>query len=165
MLSYTLAGALFGLLAENFSSAPFHSGATLSMVLGSLLILTAIFPWLTPRVHLSQFSLPQRFLQKLQTVLASWPASSQSFGLGLITVLLPCMTLHPLLLAATATRSPLHGALTLLAFALGTLPAMVSATYMPGLLPKSVNTRLLAKIGPIFLIAAGIVTLWRAQSL
>ena len=56
------------------------------------------------------------------------PAStaSKAFGLGLIWGWLPCGLVYSALLLAATTAEPVQGGLVMLAFGLGTMPAMVS---------------------------------------
>ncbi len=163
ILSYSLAGAACGLLAQSLTLSSLASASSLSLVLGLILIGVALLQLFGKKLSaLPRFSLVQNFWKGFHSRVNRWPAALQSLGLGLVTVFLPCMTLHPLLLAAASTQSALRGALSLTAFALGTLPAMVSATYMPSLLPRRGNSHFLAKLGPIFLILAGFLTILRA---
>jgi sulfite exporter TauE/SafE len=60
--------------------------------------------------------------------------NGQLFALGLATALLPCATLSPVILLAASTGNASAGALTLVAFALGTLPAMTAVPLVPTLM-------------------------------
>lgn len=164
LVSYILAGAGLGYLSVQISAISLRLGSYLSLALGLILILWALalpvkrllgldrqgpWPW--------QLSL-HRFLNRL-------PADGRALGLGLCTVFLPCMTLHPLLLAAAGSQSTFGGAATMLAFGLGTLPAMVTATYMPTLILDRLPVTQLQWAGRFFLGGAGIITVWRAWPL
>lgn len=164
VISYSLAGALVGFVSQQISSFSFTVGAWLAMALGVLLIIWALAPWMSKRFRVpgsrSLYALHSYWQQRFQTQKGLGP----SFLLGLLTVLLPCMTLHPLLLAAAGTQSALSGASTMLAFSLGTLPAMASATYMPTLVTGKVPSLWFTRLGKLFLVFAGILTIWRAWS-
>ncbi|MEM7344459.1 MAG: sulfite exporter TauE/SafE family protein [Chloroflexota bacterium] len=61
--------------------------------------------------------------QLSQLMGSKYPAAP--FGLGMINGLLPCGPVYALGLLASATQSPLQGALLMLIFGLGTLPALI----------------------------------------
>ncbi len=66
---------------------------------------------------------------------------SKAAGLGLIWGWLPCGLVYSALLLAATTADPLDGSLTMLAFGLGTMPAMIatglSASKLSGLLSRN----------------------------
>ena len=162
ILSYSSAGAILGFFSQEITRWSLAFGTYLSLSLGGLLILWALTPRLKNLFATAGIKMPFSSYQSLLARLKQWPDLMQAFGLGLITVFLPCMTLHPLLLAAAGTQSSLRGACTMLAFALGTLPAMVTATYMPTLILHHLPSRWLSALGRLFLLLAGIITVWRA---
>ncbi|MEI7609694.1 MAG: sulfite exporter TauE/SafE family protein [Rhodospirillaceae bacterium] len=80
------------------------------------------------------------------------PVGCRGFALGLILGFLPCGLLYSALAVAAATRDPLAGALGLLAFAAGTVPALVAV----GLAGHAAGHRWrdsLARAAPAILIA------------
>jgi sulfite exporter TauE/SafE len=58
------------------------------------------------------------------------PGGWNGFGLGLLLSALPCGLLYAALAAAAATGSALAGALAMLAFTLGTIPALVGVALL-----------------------------------
>ena len=56
------------------------------------------------------------------------------FALGMLMGLLPCAPLLPVEIAALATGVPLYGALTMLAFGIGTVPALAGLGVASGLI-------------------------------
>lgn len=90
-----------------------------------------------------------------------WPADTagKRLALGMLWGWMPCGLSTTLLAAAWLQASAWHGALTMLAFGLGTLPAMVPLTWAGVRIARLLNaggTRTLAGWG---VIAAGVVTL------
>lgn len=158
-LSYTAMGALFGAITTGFASLSLSLGTWLARGAALALFLAAIWPFLLKTSRPASLSWP--WLRQLTQSLLALPLPTQAFGLGLITVLLPCMTLHPLLLASMASASVLTGAATLFAFYLGTVPVMFGATYVPVLLSSPLRNRFLPIFGRIFLLFAAIITFWR----
>lgn len=158
--SYTAAGALVGFFSQQLGAFSNAVGFWLALLLGSLLLVAALFP------GFSAFGkrAPQRWQGKLLARFQRASPAARALGLGAVTVFLPCMTLHPLLLAAAGTQSALAGAGTLAAFALGTVPAMLGATYMPTLLPQKISQSWIEWLRRSFFFLAGILTIWRAFS-
>lgn len=89
------------------------------------------------------------------------PPAARDMALGLLTVLLPCMTLTPALTMAAASGSGPSGAITMLAFALGTWPVMTFASGMPNLILSSLGGKTPRRLGAVFLLVAGFITIFR----
>lgn len=90
-------------------------------------------------------------------------AVKRSYLIGTLTGLLPCGWLWAFVIAAAGTASPLTGGLTMAAFWLGTVPAMVGLLRVTGPLLSRIRARMPA-ITAIALIAVGVGTLalrWR----
>ncbi len=145
--TYALLGAVLGLLGEAGALAslggPFSpTGITqwLKVVAGALMLamgVAMIVAWIRGR----RANLPEP---------TAWVASLPWFGrtvarlsrsggwaglpLGALMGLLPCAPLLPVELAALATGKPLYGMLVMLAFGLGTVPALAGFGAASGLL-------------------------------
>ncbi len=162
-LSYTSMGALSGAITLSVVQLVPEAARIISLVFGGIMVASATFLLFNRR----------DLLQKIPSIaLGSWWTKLQNkvqgrfavFLLGLMTVFLPCMTLHPLLLMSASTQSPWNGALAMFAFFLGTLPAMFSATYMPTLISERLFPIWLKKLGPVVLLAAGVITMLRGMA-
>jgi sulfite exporter TauE/SafE len=104
-------------------------------------------------------------------VVPAWPARAASaladrgpiaaLPLGLLNGLVPCGLLVPVELAALAAGSPGLGALTMLAFGLGTLPALIAIGAVAGLLGARGRAWMVG-IGGIVVAALGAFYLVRA---
>jgi sulfite exporter TauE/SafE len=70
------------------------------------------------------FALPSRFLKPVGALISSRTIKSK-FALGLLLGFLPCGLVYAALMKAVGTAAPLAGALTLLAFGVGTSLALV----------------------------------------
>jgi len=82
------------------------------------------------------------------------------FLLGLTWGLLPCCLSWAMVVTAAASRNALHGALIMVLFGIGTLPALTSAGIFASLL--SAQTRILGeRLAGVFILATGVVTLLR----
>ena len=84
--------------------------------------------------------------------------------LGLLWGLMPCGFLYVAQLKAAETLTPLSGALTMLAFGLGTLPMMLS---VGGLVShwSDDRSRQLFKLGGVVTVAIGILTIFRTSEM
>ncbi len=69
------------------------------------------------------------------------PPARRAFGLGLLNALLPCGWLWAFVALAASTGHPLAGAATMLAFWLGTLPALLGASALAAPLLRHLRPR------------------------
>ena len=99
----------------------------------------------------------RRVAPTLQSALPSRPAA-RAFTFGLLWGWLPCGLVYSVLLAAAVSGDAASGGLTMLAFGLGTLPAMLSLTLAAtGVARRGTLARLFGSI----IVACG---LWTAAS-
>lgn len=91
------------------------------------------------------------------------PARRRAMALGLLTPLLPCGLLLSVYPAAMLAGSWHGGALALLGFAAGTLPALGLAQLNVGWL-RSANPTRRARLQQGLLLATAVVLLWRAAT-
>lgn len=113
----------------------------------------------TPRVTAPQRSAFARGLVQIRT---SRP-SKRAYLMGMLTGLLPCGWLWAFVITAAGTGHPVSGALVMVAFWIGTVPAMVGLLAFAGPLIARVRARMPA-VTAVALIAIGLGTLafrWR----
>lgn len=125
IVSYTLLGALVGLLGSVFTFSPRITGiitivASVLMILMGLQLLH-IFPWLNT-LHIK---MPKFIAHKVYTQSEQNTGGISSFFFGAATFFLPCGFTQALQLYVLGKGDPLVGALTMLAFSIGTLPSLV----------------------------------------
>jgi hypothetical protein len=162
--SYAIAGALAGLLGRTLLNAVDVKPLSIALrvVAGAIMIAAA-----------AQLVLGWRLLGPLESAgsglwrrIAPWAGrQGQSsgiggaIGLGLAWGWLPCgMTYSMLLLAATTASVPL-GAAVMLAFGLGTLPSMVTATVAFERMARLLSSRAtLRNVAGVLLLAFGLYT-------
>lgn len=160
LLSYMAAGAALGGLASSAGKLWSPLGQGISLVLGMALLLMGFWR-LVPQLRPKHLPLSTRFSQRILGVLRHIPSSLRDFALGLVTVLLPCMTLTPALGIAAASQSAVYGFFFMTAFALGTIPIMLAATNVPLVIYRKVSPSLTRWFVGSFLLVAGIITLIR----
>lgn len=90
--------------------------------------------------------------------------SRWGFALGALMGLLPCMPILPAELAALASGAPLYGALTMLAFGLGTTPALAGFGAASGLLGAKSRGWFSVASG-VVVVALGAVVIWQGLAL
>lgn len=107
-------------------------------------------------------SLVGKMLVKLRPLVFSLPVSGRAFATGLLTTLLPCGWLYLFALIASGTGNPIHGAIVMAAFWLGSVPALVSLVAGIRMLSKAsmrwIPARLIPAMAAILLIFAGCFT-------
>jgi uncharacterized protein len=132
IICYTLLGGAVGALGAALTPSPATSGA-LTLIASLIMIalglnMLGLFP---PLQHLLP-RLPRGLSAKLHNA-ASVETKSAAFFLGGATFFLPCGFTQALQLYVLSTASFTTGALTMLAFALGTLPALLSLSAVSSL--------------------------------
>jgi sulfite exporter TauE/SafE len=133
VISYTLVGALVGALGSVMAFDGFFKGiiqliAGVFMVVMALVLL-GVFPWLR------QFNIT--LPKALTSLLDERRERSRSpLVVGLLNGLMPCGPLQAMQLYALSTGSVLVGALSMLAFALGTVPLMFGLGALGSLLTR-----------------------------
>ncbi len=123
IVSYTFLGGLIGLLGSTLAITPKVTGvitlaASVVMIIMGIQLLH-IFPWLN-RI---QIKMPKFIAHRLYEN-NSAPSTARSFLFGGATFFLPCGFTQALQLYVLGTGSFTVGALTMLAFSLGTLPSL-----------------------------------------
>jgi len=155
LISYTIIGALFGLLGSFIAFTPTMRGvigvlAGLFLVLFGLKMLN-IFPVLRK----IQFRAPHfvsRFVGKKS-------ANSSPFVVGLLnSLMIACGPLQAIYVMAAGTGSWIEGAKLLFVFGLGTLPVMIGFGYFASFISKKMTHKIL-KFSGIVVIILGIIML------
>ena len=139
--SYTLLGGLIGLLGSAISLPPnvtgiLTIGASVLMVVVGIQLL-GIFPWLNKL----QLKMPKVFAHKLYDASTQQHAASPkvSFFFGASTFFLPCGFTQALQLYVLGKGSFFVGALTMLAFSLGTLPSLAGIGAFSSFAKKNIQ--------------------------
>jgi len=117
LLAYSGFGAVAGAIGSGF----LHEGAARWLSLSASAFLALVFVVLGISVMRERPLHPPALLSGLHPKLFRF---QNPFAIGLSSVLLPCGWLYAFVAAAAATGHPLNGALTMLLFWLGTVPAL-----------------------------------------
>lgn len=172
VLGYVLAGAIVGGLGYGLlgmARAPWLATALRAMV-GAVMIVAAI-RLLDRRGRLRFFGAPGarawQWLRPLQQRLLPADTVARRMTLGLLWGWLPCGLSTTLLAAAWLQADPLHGAATMAAFGLGTLPVMLPLTWAGSRVGQRLQRSGWRTAAGLLVLGAGLVTLtapWLAQA-
>lgn len=165
--SYTAAGGLAGIAGQ--------AGLLLrgSLPVQQLLMLSAGLTLCVMALYLAGVTPLMRQLEGAGTVLwrqvqpftrSVLPVTSvpRALGLGALWGWLPCGMVYAALLLAVSSGDPLHGALIMFAFGLGTLPNMLLISGAAGHLQRAIKRRGVRWLASALLCAMGVYALLHA---
>lgn len=152
VISYTVVGGIVGALGSAVSFSGGFKGivqliAGVFMVIMGLNMLS-LFPFLrrlNPRM-------PKIFARGIESQKA---ASKSPLVVGLLNGLMPCGPLQAMQIYALSTGSPLKGALSMMVFALGTLPLMFGLGALSSFLSKKFTHRVMTA-GAVLVVVLGL---------
>ena len=160
VVSYTIIGGIVGALGSAISFSNMAKGMVtvatgLFMIIMGLNMLS-LFPWLrqlNPKMP--------KFFARLQLKTSN---TKRPFYVGLLNGLIPCGPLQAMQLYALGTGSALTGALSMLAFSLGTTPLMFSFGALSSLMSRKFTNNML-KVSALLVILLGFVMMGRGFAL
>ena len=154
ILTYTGLGAAAGALGSLLPGPPWVPGAVAAVLLvWFALALAGLVP--EPRL------LPPA-LSRAGSRAAAAPRAGAQFLFGLVNGLMPCGLVYSALALAIAADRPAAGALAMLAFGVGTLPALsVAALGLRRVIMTSLWRR---RLFAVLLLAVGLRTVWMRAS-
>lgn len=164
ILTYSIFGALFGLVGKGFIIAGYQQ--ILSITLGFLLLLAVI----APERYFSKFGITAFLLapiSKLKSHLADLfrQRSYQALLIiGILNGLLPCGLVYLGVAGAIATGSPWQGSLFMMLFGMGTLPAMTFISLSSQKIGSGWRNKI-RKAVPSFIIMMACILILRGMNL
>ncbi len=164
IMAYTLAGAVAGGLGHGIVSLARSPSLllTLRTAVGLVLVIAAL-RLLLPRGRFALLNAPgrlwQRLLQPLQRRLLPANTTMRRMAAGVVWGFLPCGLSTTLLTAAWLQGRAVDGAMTMLAFGLGTLPVMVPLTWSGARLGQVLQRAPWRLAAGSFVMLAGLITL------
>jgi len=151
ILSFLLLGGLIGAIGSAFkltATMNFAVGIAIGLVMLVLgLNLLDVFPW-TKRLLPSM----PRFMSSRASGLSKYKSTITPFLVGIITFFLPCGFTQSMQLVALSTGSFFGGGMTMIMFALGTLPVLSLISF------SSLSVKNSSKSG-IFFKSAGLIVI------
>src|SRR6266436_7123573 len=155
--SYTLLGGAIGALGSTFTLSAEANGLLILVASGVMIVLGLQMLNLFPSLKLFQPRMPKFLAHKIHDQ-AERNTKGGAFILGAATFFLPCGFTQALQLYVLAQGSFTTGALTMLAFSLGTLPALLSLSAMSSFATGAFQQRFL-KLAGSAVIVLGIVNI------
>jgi sulfite exporter TauE/SafE len=125
VISYTLLGGAIGALGSTLTLSPEINGALTIAASAVMILLGLQMLKLLPSITRFIPTMPKAFSHRIHDI-AERETKGGAFLLGAATFFLPCGFTQALQLYVLAKASFATGALTMLAFSLGTLPALLS---------------------------------------
>jgi uncharacterized protein len=162
---YAIAGAVCGLLGATLQTLLdlARIGAWLRTASGVLLLLIGLrmlSPW-NPLRWLETFGAKfWRRLQPLTRKTAALNGNAHAIALGFLWGWLPCGLVYSMLLFAALSNGALDGAAILLAFGLGTLPAMLTSSVLTSRAQQFLHSRWPRLASGVLLITFGAWMIW-----
>ncbi len=160
--SYAIAGALAGLLGALAATASFGNAVPIGrMIAGLMMIALGLYlaGWWQAITVLEKAG--QHMWRRIEPFgRAFLPVRSpvQALGLGLLWGWLPCGLVYSALALAMASASPVAGALTMVAFGLGTLPALLSFGVFADILGGWLRRPVMRQIAGLMIVVFGVYT-------
>lgn len=162
IVTYTLLGALFGILGRSLFVAGVQKG--LSIVLGLIIIASVVLKSSLFSTFKKSTGI-DRILEVLKnTIRRQFKRRDLTtlFTIGLLNGLLPCGFVY-MGLAASLTTGSIPGAAIFMAFfGLGTFPAMMLMAMAPGLISLELRQRI-SRLIPLLAILLGVYLIYRGM--
>jgi uncharacterized protein len=172
ILSYGVAGAAAGALGSGAGLLLMSDAMPFRLVLfitaNFIMLLTGLYiaGWTTglaPLERAGQYL--WRHLSPLTNKFLPVETLPQAALLGGLWGWIPCGLVYAMLVVALASGSALNGAATMIAFGLGTLPAMTAAGMLSAQLKKTLRDKRLRIVAGLVVIAMALLGLTRAPAL
>lgn len=156
IFTYSLLGALLGIIGEGFEMAGFQKYLTIAV--GILLIVMAVFSF-GGKDFASKIPFVSRFLFKVKLNLGKLLQKSDyksRFTTGILNGFLPCGMVYMALTASLASGGIWQGGLYMALFGLGTLPFMFAVVLAGNLINQAFRIKVLKVIPVVMIILGGL---------
>ena len=161
--TYAVLGGLFGLIGKSLVMAGAQRG--LSIGAGVIMILSVVLPKLSSGLKIESFT--YKYIGKLKSAFGALFKKSSLpslFFIGVLNGLLPCAMVYIALAGAVAEGNASGGIMFMLFFGLGTLPMMLTATFMGGFITLKLRNQL-QKLIPYMVFVIGVLFILRGMNL
>jgi len=170
LLSYTMAGALFGSIgAILYKTISPHFGYLFLQYFAALIMISVglyIAGWFPKYAYIERLAAPiWRWLEPIGRRLLPVASPLHAFSYGVIWGWLPCGLVYSALLLTITSSGPLEGGLFMLAFGIGTLPAMMGIAMVAEKVVRYARRPAVRIVAGLFLIVLGLTGLLFAEQL
>ncbi len=157
-LTYVLIGLAFGSIGMSFEVLGFNK--YLSIFLGAIILLSILIPQLNKRL-LTNYS-NSNWMKWVKSKMAHFfkqRTYSSTFFVGMLNGLIPCGLIYVAVAGSMATANIWDGALYMILFSVGTMPAMFAAFMLPFF--KKLQKLKLQRLIPALMIGIGLLFIYR----
>ncbi len=161
IISYVVIALLFYLLVRNLEN--YFKFSVMRTIAGLLLIAMGLYlaDWWRGLVYLEKLGgIFWKLLQPLSRVFIPVKKSWQALLLGMLWGWLPCGLIYSALVYAATAPSAYSAAITMLSFAIGTLPAVLMTGLLAEQLMVLIRHKLTKTIMAMVMIVFGVWVLW-----
>jgi len=165
IISYSAAGLIAGAIGTSvLQSAGFDQGHTILRFIGiTMMIAIGLYltGWLPQLASIEKIGIPiWKRIEPIGRKLVPVASLSKAFAYGLIWGWLPCGLVYFVLIWALTAGDAIHGALTMLAFGLGTLPTLITAGFMTSWITRFARSSRARQIVGLLIIVMAIGSLF-----
>lgn len=160
IVTYSLLGAVFGLIGHSIALAGFQQGLSISLGLAIIAAVTIRSRHFTAFKEKIRMDALYSRIKKTISTLFNKRGMSTLFTIGVLNGLLPCGFVYVGLAGSLTTGSIFKGALYMAFFGLGTFPAMLSISLAPNLISLD-KRRSINRFMPALAILLGLLLILR----
>ncbi len=165
IISYSIAGLIAGAVGTGvLQSAGFDQGHAILRIIGiSMMVAIGLYltGWLPQLAMVEKIGIPVwKRLEPFGRKLIPVTSLPKAMLYGLVWGWLPCGLVYFVLLWALTAGDAIHGALTMLAFGLGTLPTLMTAGFMTSWLTRFARSSRARQIVGLLIIVMAIGSLF-----
>lgn len=159
LLSYGAAGAIVGLISSPLASFDGHLVLRYLSVLVMISMGLYLAGWFPKFARMERLGAPiWKGLQPIGQKLLPVRKRSQALLLGIVWGWLPCGLVYAALAVAATVGEPVKASLVMLAFGVGTLPAVMGAGLFTGLLSSMARIKHLRQVAGVSIIMMALAT-------
>ena len=165
IISYSAAGLIAGGVgASVLQTAGFDQGHAVLRFIGiSMMVAVGLYltGWLPQLASVEKIGIPLwKSLGPIGRKLVPVASLPKALAYGLIWGWLPCGLVYFVLIWALTAGDAIHGALTMLAFGLGTLPTLITAGFMTSWITRFAHSSRARQVVGLFIITMAIGSLF-----
>ena len=165
LISYSIAGLIAGAVGTSvLQSTGFDQGHAILRIIGvSMMIAIGLYltGWLPQLASVEKIGIPVwRHIEPIGRKLVPVASIPKALAYGLIWGWLPCGLVYFVLIWALTAGDAVHGALTMLAFGLGTLPTLITAGFMTSWITRFAHSTRTRQLVGLLIIAMAIGSLF-----
>jgi len=163
--TYTILGAMFGLLGRAIAFTPTTKGI-LFLLTGTLMILAGLsLIGGIKFLNSAEWSVSSnKWYQNMFRKLISSKTLNSFFMLGMLNGIIPCGLVYSFAIFAASTANPLWGAIVMATFGLATIPALFFLGSVTKFLQKGTLRGTMMKLASLLVIFYGLFTIYKGYN-